>query len=374
MSAWPTVPFEDVLKDRTSSVARIPQREYLSEGDLAIVDQGRDLIGGYTSATHNAYRGPFPVLLFGDHTRVLKYIDFPFAAGGQGARILEVSSQYNPRFIYHYLKYRQIPAQGYSRHFKLLKELSFPKPPLEEQRRIAALLDQADELRAKRRQSIVLLEDLAQSLFLDMFGDDKVFVSSCRLGEIADIASGITKGRKVPKGTSLKPVPYLAVANVQDKRLDLSNVKTIDASSNEIERYRLQKNDLLLTEGGDPDKLGRGTLWNEELPEAIHQNHIFRVRLTDCERVRPVYVNWYIASHFGKRYFLRSAKQTTGIASINATQLKNFPLRLPSIQLQYSFESKVARVRDALDLQTTNLLALDDLFLSLQAKAFRGEL
>ena len=91
------------------------------------------------------------------------------------------------------------------------------------------------------------------------------------LAELADIGSGITKGRKL-NGQATREVRYLAVANVQDRRLDLSYVKTIEATENEISRYRLQKGDLLLTEGGDPDKLGRGTLWASEIVEAIHQN------------------------------------------------------------------------------------------------------
>ncbi len=257
------------------------------------------------------------------------------------------------------------------------KELSgfeIPIPPIEEQRRIAEVLDRANDLRAKRQQAISLLDDLKQSVFIDMFGDDSAWDSYCRLADVADISSGITKGRKIRQGTALRSVPYLAVANVQDKRLDLSFVKTIEASAGEIERHRLRKDDLLLTEGGDPDKLGRGTLWNEEIADAIHQNHIFRVRLRSNAHVNPVYLNWYVSSDFGKRYFLQSAKQTTGIASINATQLKNFPLRLPSLQLQESFAAKIASVCKSQAVQEANLLALDELIASLQAKAFHGEL
>src|SRR5260370_20248201 len=129
--------------------------------------------------------------------------------------------------------------------------------------------------------------------------------------------SGNTKGRNI-NVSPVRTVPYLAVVNVQDRALDLRQLKTIAATEAEIQRYRLQKDDLLLTEGGDPDKLGRGTLWSGEIDECIHQNHIFRVRLTDS-RFLPVFVNWVVGSERGKRYFLRSAKQTTGIASINLT-------------------------------------------------------
>lgn len=256
---------------------------------------------------------------------------------------------------------------------KVVEGIRIPVPPIEEQRRLTAVLDQADELRAKRRKSIALLDDLAQSIFYDSFSEETKFQAGCRLQDVAEIVSGITKGRKVLAGVPLRTVPYLAVANVQDMRLNLSSVKTIDASAGEIERYRLRRDDLLLTEGGDPDKLGRGTLWGEEMPEVIHQNHIFRVRLLD-RRVNPVFLNWYIGSSFGKAYFLRSAKQTTGIASINSTQLKNFPLRLPPIREQEEFAEKIAEIRDARVLCMAHLRTLEEAFSSLQARAFRGEL
>ena len=97
--------------------------------------------------------------------------------------------------------------------------------------------------------------------------------------------SGITKGRKL-NGQPVRTIPYLAVLNVQDRRLNLDVVKEIEATDAEIDRYRLQRDDLLLTEGGDPDKLGRGTLWNDESPECIHQNHVCsKVRLQSKEIV-----------------------------------------------------------------------------------------
>src|SRR5690606_5885451 len=94
--------------------------------------------------------------------------------------------------------------------------------------------------------------------------------------------------------------------------------------------------DLLLTEGGDPDKLGRGALWKAALNDCIHQNHVFRVRLTSKD-LNPVYLSWLVGSARGKRYFAKQAKQTTGIASINMRQLRGFPLLVPPIALQQRF-------------------------------------
>ena len=249
-------------------------------------------------------------------------------------------------------------------------------PPLEQQRRIAAILDQAETVRCQRRAALAQLDSLTQSIFLEMFGDpvtnDRGWPESLTLGEVADIASGVTKGRSL-EGKVTRELPYLAVANVQDKALRLESVKSIEATEDEIRRYRLQKDDLLLTEGGDPDKLGRGTLWENELPECIHQNHIFRVRLTS-DVLTPLFLNWLVGSPRGKKYFLRSAKQTTGIASINMTQLRGFPLLVPPLPLQQTFATRIQAIESLKTIHRTALTELDALFASLQQRAFAGEL
>jgi type I restriction enzyme, S subunit len=256
-----------------------------------------------------------------------------------------------------------------------LRELRVPLPPVEEQQRIAAILDAADDLRAKRRESLALLDPLTESIFLDMFGDPVTnpmgWPEDRVLGEIAEIVSGITKGRRL-NGQETRAVPYLAVVNVQDGRLEMRHVKTIDATEAEIARYRLMPGDLLLTEGGDPDKLGRGTIWSGELPECIHQNHVFRVRiLGDYE---PLFASRLAASERGRRYFLRSAKQTTGIASINKRQLAAFPLLTPPRELQSEFVAQLAGRSAVGDRLGQSMLELDALFASLQHRAFRGDL
>ena len=257
-----------------------------------------------------------------------------------------------------------------------LAEFPIPLPPLAEQKRIAAILDKADALRSKRREAIAKLDTLVQSVFLEMFGDPvtnpKGWEDKYKLGELSEIVSGITKGRKL-NGQTTRTVSYLAVSNVQDKYLALDTVKRIEATESEINKYRLHSNDLLLTEGGDPDKLGRGSLWANQVDECIHQNHVFRVRLTS-EIVHPVFLNWIVGSARGKRYFLRSAKQTTGIASINMTQLKSFPLLIPPFDIQAQFAKYVVAYSQKKKQQLLNLTLLENLFHSLQQRAFRGEL
>lgn len=158
-------------------------------------------------------------------------------------------------------------------------------------------------------------------------------------GDAADITSGVTLGRKTAD-VDLLSVPYLRVANVKDGRLDLSEITFIEATQKEINKWRLLNGDLLLTEGGDLDKLGRGTCWREEIPLCIHQNHIFRVRLNQ-ERHDPDYVSYQIGSAYGKAYFLKHAKKTTGLASINKTVLSAFPLISPPLEKQLQITARL---------------------------------
>ena len=184
------------------------------------------------------------------------------------------------------------------------------------------------------------------------------------LEELCDLCSGITKGRKIDSTVTVE-VPYMAVANVQDGSLKLDNVRTIEATPEEIHRYHLMPGDLLLTEGGDPDKLGRGAIWNGEISSCIHQNHIFRARKAS-EYVDMENLAHLVSSPYGKRYFLRQSKQTTGIASINMGQLKRFPVPLPPLEEQ----RRIAAILDKAALVSTHSDRAADLRLALKRSLF----
>ena len=131
----------------------------------------------------------------------------------------------------------------------------------------------------KKEQELEQLETLVKSRFVELFGN--VFLNTMKWEEhslelTADIVSGITKGRKMKQQT-LMEVPYMAVSNVKDGYIDWTTIKTIEATEQEINQYRLLPNDVLMTEGGDPDKVGRGAIIRKPLENCIHQNHIFPV-------------------------------------------------------------------------------------------------
>jgi type I restriction enzyme S subunit len=151
------------------------------------------------------------------------------------------------------------------------------------------------------------------------------------LDHVAHVQTGLAKGKKDIKNS--QTLPYLRVANVQDGYFDLSLIKSIEVEESNIDRYLLKQGDVLLTEGGDFDKLGRGAIWQGEINPCLHQNHIFVVRTKD-ELLMPEFLSLLTGSAYGKAYFLKCSKQSTNLASINSTQLKEFPVLLPPLTEQ----------------------------------------
>lgn len=255
-----------------------------------------------------------------------------------------------------------------------LEQIPIPLPSPAEQRRIADILDKADAIRRKRKEAIALTEQLLRSAFLDMFGDPVTNPKRWPvkpLGELADAASGVTKGKRYD-GQAMVTLPYMRVANVQDGHLVLAEVKTITVSEDDGRRYQLRVGDVLLTEGGDPDKLGRGAVWYGEVADCIHQNHIFRVR--PGSQIRSEYLSAIVGSERGKRYFLGAAKQTTGIATINMTQLKALPVLVPPIELQDAYSAFISRAKKARAILECRNALIDSLFRCLVSRAFTGSL
>ena len=157
------------------------------------------------------------------------------------------------------------------------------------------------------------------------------------LAKVAEIRTGVAKGKKNLKDPI--EVPYLRVANVQDGYIDLTEIKTIFIERHQLEKYALKIGDVLMTEGGDFDKLGRGDVWQGQIEPCINQNHVFAVR-TNSEILLPYFLSSLSASYYGKSYFLSCAKRSTNLASINSTQLKEFPILLPPLPEQ----QKIAKI------------------------------
>ena len=196
------------------------------------------------------------------------------------------------------------------------------------------------------------------------------------LDALAEIKGGITKDQNRKHTAPARSVPYLRVANVQRGYIDLTEVKEIVTTEDEIRELALKRGDILFNEGGDRDKLGRGWVWNGELPECIHQNHVFRARLY-VGALNPKLVSWY-ANTFGQKFFFDEGKHTTNLASISMSKLKGLPVPIPPPAEQTRIVAEVERrlsvVEELEAVVSANLQRATRLRQSILQKAFTGEL
>ena len=236
-----------------------------------------------------------------------------------------------------------------------ISDFRTPLPPLAEQRASAGFLDRAtarvDALVAKKRRLLGLLAEKRQALIthavtrgldphaptrptaIDWLGNVPACWKYPKLKHVCRIQNGVTLGKRYDDGIALVERPYLRVANVQDGYLDLSEIKMLALPVSNVARHELRAGDVLMTEGGDFDKLGRGCVWHGQVEGSLHQNHIFAVR-PDQRRLLPEFLAAVLVSDHGKHYFTSTSSQTTNLATTNTTKLGNLPLMLPPINEQ----------------------------------------
>lgn len=230
-----------------------------------------------------------------------------------------------------------------------------PSPPFKEQQRIADYLDkmraEIDAVLEKTRASIEEYKKLKQAVItqavtkgirgdrpmknsgIEWIGDIPAEWRKTQLRHCAAIKSGITLGKKYEKTDSLVERPYLRVANVQDGYVDLSVLTTIEVTQDEDLKYRLRAGDVLMTEGGDRDKLGRGCVWHGEIEPCLHQNHIFAVQ-TSKDTLLPEFLEYLTVSDVGRSYFDVTAIKTTNLACTSSSKVLAFTIPLPSVEEQ----------------------------------------
>jgi type I restriction enzyme, S subunit len=258
-----------------------------------------------------------------------------------------------------------------------LKALPIPVPPFAEQEKIAAVLGLVHQAIEQQGRLIALATELKDALLHRLFTEGlrgepqkQTEIGSVpktwevvTLRDCAVVQTGVAKGRKLD-GKDTLTLPYLRVANVQSGYLDLSEVKSIGIQPKEKSRYALQSGDVVLTEGGDFDKLGRGFIWKGEIEDCVHQNHIFAVRV-DGTRLLPEFFAYQSQSPYGKAYFLSVAHKTTNLACINTTKLKAFPVLIPTIDEQREMVAVLDAIDSKLSQHQHKRAALNDLFRTL---------
>ncbi|NKY31306.1 restriction endonuclease subunit S [Nocardia gamkensis] len=237
------------------------------------------------------------------------------------------------------------------------QQYEFKLPSLDEQNKIADLIWRVESHRVQLRASRNVMR-ATRLYFVDQAIGRALKNRAVPLARVAEIRGGIQKGKR----TSGEVVdrPYVRVANVQAGEIDLADVKTISVSVADAERYALRDGDVLMTEGGDIDKLGRGAVWRCQIPQCLHQNHVFAVRVSEPS-VSPYWISLHTESTHGRAYFRVAAKRTSNLASINKTQVSEFPIGILEGEDQLNALSTIDRLDSAmtdLDTESVTLTAL----------------
>jgi type I restriction enzyme, S subunit len=335
------------------------QDQYLESGDLLVSSANSwNLVGKCCWVPQLPWRATF-----GGFISVLR---------GNKMRI-------DPRYLYHWFGSPRVQATVRSfgqqttnisnLNVNRCERLEVPLPPLLEQRRIAEILDKADALRAKRRDVLARLHTLAESIFLEMFGDPATNPKGWQkkpFGVVCETRLGKMLDQKQQTGEHRRP--YLRNANVQWFRFDLSDVLQMDFDEEDRAVLRLQPGDLLICEGGEP---GRAAVWGGEIEECYFQKALHRARPHRTLAV-PDYLAWLLW-FLAKRGILSGVTSAT-IAHLTGEKLALLPTMLPPLDLQLQFARRLGGVGSLRRSFGAAATALDTAFVALQHSAFRGEL
>ncbi|MGU4146541.1 restriction endonuclease subunit S [Pseudomonas aeruginosa] len=361
---WDVLPFSLAVKDATSEYSKLQKSEYLEQGRFPIVDQGQQKFGGYTDDESVVSLDGCPAIVFGDHTRIFKFIDEPFCLGADGAKVLEPKAELDKKFLFYYLSSLNIESAGYSRHFKFLKENVVPVPPLPEQKRIAAILDKADAIRRKRQQAIQLADDFLRAVFLDMFGD--VIEGAENVVRFSDVA--VLDAPMVDPRVD----EYIDLIHIGPDRIEKKIGKLLPALTAREEGLISKK--FLFDD--------RYVLYSKIRPYLRKCAMAEGVGLcsADMYPVRPVegvatkeFLWMLLLSDFFTAY-TESLPARANIPKLNREELEAFTLSLPDYSRQLKFSSIVRATNIAGQCVVESAAYVDGAFVSLSQKAFSGQL
>jgi type I restriction enzyme, S subunit len=254
-----------------------------------------------------------------------------------------------------------------------LKKLAVPLPPLEEQRRIAAILDKADAVRRKRQEAIALTEELLRSAFLDMFGDPATNPKGWKIVAMADVVSQTQYGTAEKANSERNGIPVLRMNNITyTGEINLDDLKWCPIPAADEAKFTVRRGDLLFNRTNSPELVGKTAVWRSDENYA-YAGYLVRVRFK-ADRALSEYVSAYLNSSYGKKYLFERAKPSNNMSNFSASEFMKIPLPLPPLDLQKRFVLIANAGRSSMSRFSRIVEDADNLFNSLLQRAFRGEL
>lgn len=336
--------FLEVFEDVTKKGTKIPTDEYLESGKYPIIDQGQAYISGYCNDDTGLF-SDVPAIIFGDHTRVLKYVDRPCFLGADGVKLLKAKDKTaDYKYLYYALCNAKIPNTGYNRHYKWLKEVDILIPDVKTQHQIAETLDKVTRAIDLCNAILEKLDLLVKARFVEMFGEPILNSKGWKIATIGDIVEEVKYGTSRPAVDGGK-YPYLRMNNLTyDGHLDLTDLKRIDIPDNEIEKCIVHKGDVLFNRTNSVELVGKTCVFNE-LEDMVIAGYIIRIRLK--QDILPLVLSCFMNTDALKKKLKNMAKGAVNQANINAKELQAMEIYLPPLDLQEQFINFVDQTEKA---------------------------
>lgn len=336
--------FTDIFDDVTKRGRKIPTNQYLSNGKYPIIDQGQTLVAGYTDEVEGLFED-VPAIIFGDHTRIIKYVDKPCFLGADGVKLLKANfKSANYKYLYYALLNAKIPNTGYNRHFKWLKEVEIPLPEEHIQEKIVLTLEKFDNLISQRKQQLAKLDELVKARFVEMFGTLNNNDKELDIVSIEELCTLIKDGtHQTPIYTEDKQngFKFLSSKDVMTQKICWDDIKYIPADLHEKLYATIQpeRNDILMSKNG----VNYGVAAVNDTDEIFDIYVSLALLRPRTDIVNPVYLRCAINNADTKHQFDSSIKGI-GVPNLHLGEIKKTKVLLPQIDTQNEFVSFIEQV------------------------------
>ena len=330
MAKWTEYELGELLSYEQPTPYIVESTDYSDSYDTPVLTAGKSFIIGYTNETSGIYDN-LPVIIFDDFTTSTQYVNFPFKVKSSAMKILTANTELViPKFIFYRMQIIEFDHSTHKRYWiQQYSKIKVKIPPIPEQEKIVAKfeelfseLDNGVETLKKTKQQLAIYR---QAVYASVYQENDMRP----ITDFFEVSGGLTKNSKRNE-LSLK-MPYLRVANVYYNELDLSEIKFIGVSENEVQKTTLKKDDLLFVEGnGSKEQIGRVAMWDESIENCLHQNHLIKGR--PLGNMLPQYALFYLISAHGRKQILRVASSTSGLYTLSTNKVRN--LLIPFVDIE----------------------------------------